>query len=101
MTAFLKAMGSHVGSTICELQVGRPGGEGEGETPMEMEDGCIFQRVFFRVSIWSDLGQTVGCPGNKNLNVSEIAHEMRDASEIFISKRFQTTSGFFITEEFG
>ena len=65
MTAFLKAMGSHVGSTICELQVGRPGGEGEGEKPMEMEDGCIFQWVFFRVSIWSDLGQTLGCPGTK------------------------------------
>ena len=40
-------------------------------------------------------------PRNKNLKVSEIAHEMRDASEIFISKRFQTTSAFFITEEFG
>ena len=62
----------------------------------------VFSNGFFlKVSIWSDLGQIVGCPGNKNLNVSEIAHEMRDASEIFISKRFQTTSAFFITEEFG
>ena len=50
MTAFLKAMGSHVGSTICELQVGRPGARWKVKNLWKCK-WMHFPKGFLRVSI--------------------------------------------------
>ena len=75
MTAFLKAMGSHVGSTICELQVGRPGARWKAKNLWKCKWVHFpkgFQRVF-----WGSPSQSLtGCTWNvrcfRDLHIQKI-----------------------------